>query len=359
MKDYRVLAINPGSTSTKVGVYEGKKEVFEETVRHSNEELAAYGSILDQAPMRMNLIRQMLEKNNIDLSSMDAFIGRCGIVRPTRSGVYVVDDTLLDDLEHLPSAARHASCLGGIFARQFGDEYGKPAFVADPVTVDERDDIAKVTGLPDVERTCIFHCLNQKASARKYCKEVGKRYEDVNVIVAHMGGGTAVGAHRKGVVVDVNNAIAGEGPFSPERIGYLPVKDVLDLCYSGKYTKEELYDFISKSGGFVAHMGTNSSLEVEKAALAGDEKAARVFWAFAYNTAKYIGEMATVLKGEVDAIILTGGQAYSKVLCKYLEDRVGFIAPVKVYPGESELDALADSAIRVLSGEEEVKKYLA
>lgn len=209
-----------------------------------------------------------------------------------------------------------------------------------------------------MERTCVFHCLNIKATARKYCKEHKKDYNNTNLIVAHMGGGISVAASEKGVVIDVNDAIAGEGPFSPERTGSIPMKLVLDMCFSGDYTKEQLYGFCSKTGGFVAHMGTNSALDVENAMLAGDEKAKMVFEALGYNVAKTIGEMATVLKGNVEAILLTGGLAYSKPLCKYISDMVSFIAPICVYPGESELDALAGSAIRVLSGEEDAKEYL-
>ena len=356
-KAFRILAINPGSTSTKVGVYDGETKVFEGVVRHTAEELAKCGSIIEQAPMRMALIKKLLEEHDVDLATVDAFIGRGGIVKPMLSGVYTVNDALLDDLKNLPSAQRHASALGGIFARQLGDEYNKPSFIADPVVVDERADIAKVTGLPQVERTCVFHCLNQKASARMYCKEHGKKYNEVNLIVAHMGGGITVGAHEKGVVVDVNDGIAGEGPFSPERTGSIPMKLVLDMCYSGEYTKEQLYGFCSKAGGFVAHMNTNSALDVENAMLAGDEKAKKVFDALGYNVAKTIGEMATVLKGTAEAIILTGGLAYSKPLCSYIKERVGFIAPVVVYPGESELEALVGGAIRVLSGEEEARAY--
>ena len=332
-QNYRVLAINPGSTSTKIGVFEGEKLVYEGVVRHTAEEIAAWGGVIAQAPMRMKLIKDLLAKENIDLATMDAFVGRGGIVR-------------------------HASALGGIFAHELGEEYGKPCFIADPVVVDERNDIARVTGLPDVERTCVFHCLNIKATARKYCKEHEKDYNNTNLIVAHMGGGISVAASEKGVVIDVNDAIAGEGPFSPERTGSIPMKLVLDMCFSGDYTKEQLYGFCSKTGGFVAHMGTNSALDVENAMLAGDEKAKMVFEALGYNVAKTIGEMATVLKGNVEAILLTGGLAYSKPLCKYISDMVSFIAPICVYPGESELDALAGSAIRVLSGEEDAKEYL-
>lgn len=358
MTKHQVLVINPGSTSTKVGVFAGEECICKGTVEHSTEELEKYSSVVEQAPMRIELIKKFLIDQNIELSSMDAFIGRGGIVKPMKSGTYTVNDKLLYDLEHLPSALSHASCLGGVFARELGDEYGKPSFIADPVVVDEREEVAKVTGLPGVERSCVFHCLNQRACVRRYCKENGKRYDETNVIVAHMGGGITVGAHRRGVIIDVNDGINGEGPYSPERLGGLNVKTVLDLISSGKYTIEEMHNVRSKGGGFVAHFGTNSSLEIENRAKDGDEYAKLVFDGMGYNVAKTIGEMAVVLKGEVDAIILTGGQAYSKPLCEYIKDMVGFIAPVVVYKGEDELEALAASAIRVLDGEEEAKEYL-
>lgn len=358
MAKHQVLVINPGSTSTKVGVFVGEECIYEDTVRHSTEELAKYSSVVAQAPMRMELIKKRLKEHNIDIACMDAFIGRGGVVRPMKSGTYTVNDKLLYDLENLPTALSHASCLGGIFARELGDEYGKPSFIADPVVVDEREEVAKVTGLPGVERSCVFHCLNQKACARRFAKEQGKRYEETNVIVAHMGGGITVGAHRKGVIIDVNDGLHGEGPYSPERVGGLIVKTVLDLLSSGKYTVDEMYKICSKGGGFVAHFGTNSSMDIEKRAAAGDEQAKLIFDGMGYNIAKTIGQMATVLKGDVDAIILTGGQAYSKDLCNYIKDMVGFIAPVVIYPGEDELQALAASAIRVLDGEEEAKEYL-
>ena len=214
-QNYRVLAINPGSTSTKIGVFEGEKLVYEGVVRHTAEEIAAWGGVIAQAPMRMKLIKDLLAKENIDLATMDAFVGRGGIVRPLKSGVYTINEKLLDDLYHLPSASRHASALGGIFAHELGEEYGKPCFIADPVVVDERNDIARVTGLPDVERTCVFHCLNIKATARKYCKEHEKDYNNTNLIVAHMGGGISVAASEKGVVIDVNDAIAVKARSAP------------------------------------------------------------------------------------------------------------------------------------------------
>lgn len=357
-KKYRVLAINPGSTSTKVGIYENSDMLYEGVVRHSAEDLAKCGSILGQKAMRLELIESLVREEGYTLESMDAFVGRGGIVKPMPSGVYNVGSKLLNDLENLPSASSHASALGGIFAHELGAHYKKPAFIVDPVVVDERMPIAKVTGLPQIERPCIFHCLNQKAAARHYCKLNGKNYKETSLIVAHMGGGISVGAHENGVVIDVTNAITGEGSFSPERCGALPVKEVLDMCFSGKYTKDQLYAFCSKAGGFVAHMGTNSAIDVERAAEAGDPRAALLYDALAYNVAKDIGAMASVLKGRAEAVILTGGMAYSKLLCRSIIERVSYIAPVAVLEGEGELSSLAEGAIRVLSGEEEAMEYL-
>lgn len=356
-KKYRVLAINPGSTSTKVGIYENDSMLYEGVVRHSSEDLAKCGSVLGQKTMRLELIEALVRGEGYSLEAMDAFVGRGGIVKPMPSGVYNVGSKLLNDLETLPSAHSHASALGGIFAYELGRRYGKPAFIVDPVVVDERIEVARLTGLPQVERPCVFHCLNQKAAARHYCKLNGRKYNEISLIVAHLGGGISIGAHENGVVIDVTNAITGEGPFSPERCGALPVKEVLDLCFSGRYTKEQLYAFCSKAGGFVAHMGTNSALDVEKAAIAGDPKAALLYDALAYNVAKDIGAMAAVLKGRAEAVILTGGLAYSRLLCDKITEMVGYIAPVVVYEGEGELSSLAAGAFRVLSGEEEAREY--
>ncbi|MCR5808592.1 MAG: butyrate kinase [Clostridiales bacterium] len=357
-KKYRVLAINPGSTSTKVGVYEGYDMLYEGTVRHSQEELSKFEAIHDQKDMRMQLVEELIEENGFKLSDMDAFVGRGGIVRPLKSGVYTINEKLMDDLKNLPSAQRHASMLGGVIARAFGDTYGKPSFIVDPVTVDERDEIAKITGLPQIKRDCIFHCLNQKSVCRYHCRLNGLKYEEQNFVVAHLGGGISVAAHRKGVICDVTDAITGEGPFTPERCGSIPAKLLADLIYDGGYSREEVYKLIAGKGGFMAHFNTNSAIEVEKMVDAGDEHAKLIYEAMGYNIAKCIGMMATVLSGKVDAVIITGGMAYSRMLSQYIKERVEFIAPVSIYPGEGELSALAAGAMRVLNGEEEPKEYL-
>ena len=356
--NYRVLAINPGSTSTKVGVYEGWNMLYEGTVRHSQEELSKFETIHDQKDMRMELVEKLIEENGYKLSEMDAFVGRGGIVRPLKSGVYTINEKLMDDLKNLPSAQRHASMLGGVIARAFGDAYGKPSFIVDPVTVDERDEIAKITGLPQIKRDCIFHCLNQKSACRYHCRLNGLKYEEINAVVAHLGGGISVAAHRKGVIVDVTDAMSGEGPFTPERCGAIPAKLLADLIYDYGYSREQINKLIAGKGGLMAYFNTNSAIDVEKMIAAGDEHAKLIYEAMAYNIAKNMGAMAAVLKGEVDAVIITGGMAYSKMLTEYITEHTKFIAPVFVYPGEGELSALAAGAMRVLNGEEEPKEYL-
>ena len=278
-------------------------------------------------------------------------VGRGGLVKPIPGGTYRVSDALMEDLKIGPQG-QHASNLGGVLAREIADSIGKPSFIVDPVAVDELQPIARVSGMPEIERNSIFHPLNQKAMARRYAKENGKKYEDINVIVAHMGGGVSVGAHRKGQVVDVSNALEGDGAFSPERAGGLPVGPLLRLCFSGKYTEKELYKKLVGGGGFNAYLGTNDMQEVTKMAET-DEKAKLLFDAFVYQVSKDIGARAATLKGEVDAIILTGGIAYGNKVTDGIKDYVGWIAPVVVYPGEDELLALAQGGLRVLNGEEE------
>ncbi len=357
-KTYRVLAVNPGSTSTKVGIYEGYEMLYEGTVRHSQEELSKFAAIHDQKDMRMELVESLIEENGYKLADMDAFVGRGGIVRPLKSGVYTINEKLMDDLINLPSAQRHASMLGGVIARAYGDRYGKPSFIVDPVTVDERDEIAKITGLPQIKRGCIFHCLNQKSVCRYHCRLNDMKYEEHNFVVAHLGGGISVAAHRKGVIVDVTDAMSGEGPFTPERCGALPAKDLADFIFESGLPRDEINKLIAGRGGLMAHFNTNSAIDVEKMVEAGDGHAKLIYDAMAYNVAKSCGAMAAVLAGEVDAVIITGGIAYSKMLTEYVKERVSFIAPVVIYPGEGELSALAAGAVRVLSGEEEPKEYL-
>jgi butyrate kinase len=353
---FKLLIINPGSTSTKIGIYEDQKQVLEETLRHSSEEIAQYSNIFEQFEFRENVILDVLKEKDINLSTLDAVVGRGGLLKPIEGGTYKVNEIMLQDLK-VGVLGQHASNLGGILANEIAKGLNIPAFIVDPVVVDEMEEIARISGIPEIERVSIFHALNQKAVAKRYSDEVNKKYEDINVIVAHLGGGISVGAHKNGRVIDVNNALDGEGPFSPERSGGLPVGDLVKLCFSGRYTHDEIKKMINGKGGFVAHYNTNDARAVSEAMRQGDKKAEVLFKAMAYQIAKEIGKCAAVLCGKVDAIILTGGIAYSKEIVELIKERVEFIAPVVVYPGEDELLALAQGGLRVLKGEERAKEY--
>ncbi len=353
---YKLLIINPGSTSTKIGVYSDEKEVLVETLRHSSDEIAKYDSIFEQKGFRKQVIMNILKENNIDVNSLDAIVGRGGMLRPIPGGTYEVTDKLLEDLK-VGVSGQHASNLGGILAKEIANEVGIRAFIVDPVVVDELQDVARISGIPELPRRSIFHALNQKAVAKRYAKENGKRYNDLNLVVVHMGGGVSVAAHRDGLVVDVNNTLDGDGPFSPERAGSVPVGDLVKLCFSGKYTQAEIYSKIVGKGGYVAYLNTNDARDVLKAREEGDEYASLIFDAFIYQICKAIGEMSTVLNGKVDQIILTGGIAYSPVVVNAIKEKVQWISDVTVYPGEDELLALAQGAIRVLNGEEDAREY--
>ena len=353
---YKLLIINPGSTSTKIGVYSDEKEVLVETLRHSSDEIAKYDSIFEQKGFRKQVIMNILKENNIDVNSLDAIVGRGGMLRPIPGGTYEVTDKLLEDLK-VGVSGQHASNLGGILAKEIANEVGIRAFIVDPVVVDELQDVARISGMPELPRRSIFHALNQKAVAKRYAKENGKRYNDLNLVGVHMGGGVSVAAHRDGLVVDVNNTLDGDGPFSPERAGSVPVGDLVKLCFSGKYTQAEIYSKIVGKGGYVAYLNTNDARDVLKAREEGDEYASLIFDAFIYQICKAIGEMSTVLNGKVDQIILTGGIAYSPVVVNAIKEKVQWISDVTVYPGEDELLALAQGAIRVLNGEEDAREY--
>lgn len=350
------LIINPGSTSTKIGVFEDETLLFEETLRHPTEEIAKYASIIDQKDFRKDIIVRFLQEKNCELKTFDVIVGRGGLLKPIPGGTYAVSDALLADLK-AGVQGQHASNLGGILAREIGDEIGVPSYIVDPVVVDELTEVARISGMPELPRRSIFHALNQKAVARRYAKEQGVAYEDLNLIVIHMGGGVSVGAHQKGKVVDVNNILDGEGAFSPERAGTVPVGDLIKLCFSGKYTEKEIYKKICGNGGYNAYLGTNDARDVEKMCKEGDHKAQVVLDAFYYQLAKDAGAMAAVLNGKVDRIILTGGIAYSPLTRQKLEEKLGWIAPFTVYPGEDELLALAQGALRVMNQEEAAKEY--
>ena len=352
----KTLVINPGSTSTKVGVFEDETLLFEETLRHPTEEIAKYASVIDQKDFRKEIILDFLKEKNCDPKSLDVIVGRGGLLKPIPGGTYAVSDALLADLKK-GVQGQHASNLGGILAREIGDKLGVPSYIVDPVVVDELTDKARLSGMPELPRRSIFHALNQKAVARRYAKEHGTRYEDLNLIVIHMGGGVSVGAHDHGKVVDVNNILDGEGCFSPERSGTVPVGDLVKMCFSGKYTQQEIYKKICGNGGFNAYLHTNDARVVEKMVKEGSTEAKLVQDAFYYQIAKDAGAMAAVLCGKVDQIILTGGIAYDPYTLEVLQKYLGFIAPITVYPGEDELLALCQGALRVVTGEEKAKEY--
>ena len=350
------LIINPGSTSTKIGVFEDETLLFEETLRHSTEENAQFASIVDQKDFRKKIITDLLESRKFDIKSLNVVVGRGGMLKPIPGGTYAVSEELLADLK-AGVQGQHASNLGGILAKEIGDSIGVPSYIVDPVVVDELMPIARYSGVPELPRVSIFHALNQKAVAKRYAKETGKAYESLRLIVVHMGGGVSVGAHENGKVIDVFNALDGDGAFSPERAGGVPNGALIKMCFSGKYTEKEVYGKMVGKGGFNAYLGTNDMREVTKMADGGNEEAIEAKQAFLLQVAKDIGSMACVLKGKVDQIIVTGGIAYGADVVAALKERAEWIAPFTVYPGEDELLALAQGALRVLKGEEEAKNY--
>ncbi|HYE80999.1 MAG TPA: butyrate kinase [Clostridia bacterium] len=350
-----ILAINPGSTSTKVAIFKGEENILQKNLSHSAEEIAKFEKITDQYEYRQDMILDWMKESGISTESLSAVVGRGGLLKPMPGGTYKVTGEMIEDLK-IGVQGEHASNLGGIIAKGIADKEEIPSFIVDPVAVDEFDDIARISGMPELQRKSLVHALNIKAVARRAARDMGKGLEELNFIVAHLGGGISIAPLLKGRTVDVNNANDG-GPFSPERAGGVPVGDVIRMCYSGKYTQAEMKKKLVGKAGLVGYLGTNDARDVVKMIEAGDKNADMVFDAMAYQIAKEIGGMATVLKGEVDAILLTGGLAYSGLLCGRISRRVEFIAPVKVYAGEDEMQALAEGAARVLKGEEEAKIY--
>jgi len=352
-----ILAINPGSTSTKIAVYRNIAKVFIKNIKHETEDLAAFATITDQYNFRKDIIIEELRNAEIDLELISVVVGRGGLVKPIPSGVYEVNQALIEDLK-VGVLGQHASNLGGLIAYDIASHLpGAKAYIVDPVVVDEMDDIARISGHPDLERKSIFHALNQKAIARNHAKTHNVNYEDLNLIVAHMGGGISVGAHRNGRVVDVNQALDGDGPFSPERSGGLPSGALAALCFSGKYTHAEVKKMITGKGGYTAYFDTNDAYAVEQAAKNGDERAILIQDAMAYQVAKEIAAMSAVLEGHVDGILLTGGIAYGKPIIDAITRRVMHLGRIFIYPGEDEMKALAMNGLRALKGEAEIKEY--
>lgn len=352
----RILTINPGATSTKMALYDEEELVLSHVIRHEKSELDACGSVMEQKHLRKACITRILESAGVELKSIDALSGRGGLLKPIESGTYKINEQMLKDLE-TATAAVHASALGAVIAGEYASELRVPAFVVDPVVVDEMDRNAKLTGMPGIERSSIFHALNQKAIARRLARRIGKPYENARFVIAHLGGGITVGAHRYGRVVDVNDALSGEGPFTPERTGGIPAVPLINMCYSGEYTRQEMLDKVMKVGGIQAYLGTNDLKKVQKMISNGDEFAALVLDSMAYQVSKGIGAMVAVLEGRVDAIALTGGLAYSGRFTGAIKGRVDALAPVHVFPGEDEMLALMEGALRILRGREPVMQY--
>jgi butyrate kinase len=357
MENVYILAINPGSTSTKIAIYKNTNPVFLKTIRHESDDLKDFTTIADQYEFRKKVILDELNKAEIQLDFIKVIVGRGGLIKPIESGIYEVNDKMISDLLNSPFG-EHASNLGGLIAIEIAKSLpDAKAYIADPVVVDELCPFARVSGHPLFQRRSVFHALNQKSVARTHAKSVMKSYEEMNMIVVHLGGGITIGAHEHGKVIDVNQGLDGEGPFSPERSGTLPVGDLVNLCFSGKYTKDEIKKMITGEGGLVAYLGTNSAYDVEMNAMNGDHKARFYIDAMAYQVSKFIGSMCPVLKGKVDAILITGGIAHSTYFVNQIIERVYRIAPVHVYPGEDEMRALAMNGLRVIQGEIVPKIY--
>ena len=355
LSHYTVLAINTGSTSTKVAVYRGTTPIVEASIAHSTEEISRFSSVPEQYEWRKEVILETLLAKGFDINTLSAVIGRGGLLHPIESGVYEVNEQMLNDLRTTPQ--QHASNLGAMIASEIASLCQVKAYIADPVVVDERDEVARFTGIKQIQSRSIFHALNQKATARRYADDIGRCYEDMNLVVAHMGGGISVAAHRKGKVVDCNNALDGDGPIAPERAGTIPAGDLIDLCYSGEYSHKQARELLVGKGGLVSLTGSNAVKGLVEQAEAGDKVANDAINAMTYGVIKYIGQMAAVLRGEVDAVLLTGGIAHSKRITDQIRDYCRFIAPVEIYAGENELEALAMNALRVLHGAIESKTY--
>lgn len=351
----RILVINPGSTSTKVAVYEDEQPILLRNIRHSVEELSQFKNITDQHEFRRDLV--VRELRQMDMSfRFDAVIGRGGLAKPLQGGVYEVNEQMCHDMYH--AKRQHVCNLGCIIAYEIATHVKDcRAFIADPTVVDEMEDVARISGSPLMPREPVWHALNQRATGRRHARENGRRYEDLNLIICHMGGGISIAAHRHGRAIDANNGLDGEGPFSPERAGSLPAADLIRLCYSGRYTEEELLKRISGQAGLAAHLGTTDVKEIIGRIENGDRKAELLLDAMIYQTAKCICAEGAVLCGDVDAILITGGMAYSEYITSRLRRRIGFLAPVFIYPGENEMQALAYNALDVLRGKCKLKVY--
>ncbi|MFO8145558.1 MAG: butyrate kinase [Candidatus Syntrophosphaera sp.] len=354
----RILAINPGSTSTKIAVYEGDKPVFEETLRHDPAELEPYPNIIDQYEFRKELVMKAMEENKVAPDTLNAVVGRGGLIRSVPGGTFRINEAMKRDLKDPSLWGRtHASNLGAFIADAIARELDIPAFIVDPVVVDEFEDIARISGIPEIERKSLLHALNIRYIARLMAAKIDRKLEEANMIGVHMGGGISVAAIKNGRIVDVNNALLGMGPFSPQRAGALPIGDLLELAFSGKYTHKELMKYLTKTAGLMSYLGTDSGIEVSERIKSGDQKAKLITDAMCYQVAKEIGACAAVLKGKVDAIFFSGGLVFNEYIIEEIRSRVEFLAPIHLYPGEREMEALSQGGLRVLNGLEQAQEY--
>lgn len=353
---FQILAINPGSTSTKIAIYKDEELVYKKSIRHSTEIIQSFDRVFDQYNFRKDAILDTLKEANFTVDSFDAIVGRGGLLKPIEGGTYLVNEEMLNFIEKAPRG-EHASNLGCVIAKDLADPFNIPAFIVDPVAVDEMKDIARFTGMPQIKRQSLFHALNQKAVALKAAKQLNKDYKELNLIVAHLGGGISVGVHEKGLVIDVNNALDGDGPMSPERSGSVPLGPLYKMAFSGEYTLKEIQRMNYGNGGLTAYLGTNDGLEINKRIENGDQEAKFMVEVMCYQIAKEIGSCATVLKGNVDAIVLTGGLAYDDFIMNEIIERVSFIGECLIFPGEDEMESLAFGALRVLNNQEKHKEY--
>lgn len=351
-----ILVINPGSTTTKIAIYKNNQLLKVELIRHQNEIFNRFKLIYDQKDYRLQYILTFLKDHNIDLETIDIFVGRGGLLKPLKGGTYLINEQMLDDLK-TGRYGHHACNLGAILAYELAQMHHKPAYIVDPVVVDELDDLARVSGLKGLSRISVFHALNHKAIGKRYAKDVNKRYEGLNLIICHLGSGISIAFHKKGKIVDVNNALGGEGPFTPERVGTLPVYQLIDLCYSGKYQIDELKKLLVTKGGLVSYLGTSDGLEIRKRIENNDQEAKFYLEAMAYQITKAIGALYFIAGGEVDQLIFTGGLAHFDLFINMLTADINKILPISVYPGENEMESLMLGVMRVVNGEEEVLKY--
>ncbi len=352
---YKILSINPGSTSTKIALYEDKKEILTETLRHKDEDLAKFEKVQDQFEFREKIVLNFLEKNNYDIKKLDAVVGRGGVLPPVKAGAYIVNDIMVDYLKNRPRV-EHASNLAALIAYEISKLVNIPAYIYDSIAVDELEPLAKVTGIPEIERESLAHTLNMRASAIEAAKSLGKKYEDCRFVVAHLGGGITLSAHKNGKMIDILSD--DEGPLSPERSGGLPGRGLVKLCFSDNYTQKDVTKKMRGNSGLKAHLGTADLREVEKMIEEGNKKAKLVYEAMAYQISKGVGQLSTVLKGEMDGIVITGGMAYSEKLISLIKERIDFLGNIIVMPGENEMKSLTLGALRVLKGEEKAKEFL-